>query len=227
MMIKPGYAPIEQYTDDPAFSQGPWTDLYALGAVMHAMITGELPPAAVVRSIKDTYRPLASRELPAGEVYSPAFLAAVDHALQLRIPDRPESVAAFAAGSGCGTSGQVADMARRSCRRWVMQAGAGKGRGGFCCVRYGVGCWRGFDRRGRDRFGQRCAGWASVDSRWCGSCVYTHGHGIRSVWRVRRQAGGRCAFDVQSRRARRRRCGCGTAGSVCCIACVSIACETG
>ncbi|KWH51833.1 serine/threonine-protein kinase [Burkholderia cepacia] len=100
MMIKPGYAPIEQYTDDPAFSQGPWTDLYALGAVMHAMITGELPPAAVVRSIKDTYRPLASRELPAGELYSPAFLAAVDHALQLRIPDRPESVAAFAAELG-------------------------------------------------------------------------------------------------------------------------------
>ncbi|WP_175942314.1 serine/threonine-protein kinase [Burkholderia pyrrocinia] len=100
MMIKPGYAPIEQYTDDPAFSQGPWTDLYALGAVMHAMITGELPPAAVVRSIKDTYRPLVSRELPAGEVYSPAFLAAVDHALQLRIPDRPESVAAFAAELG-------------------------------------------------------------------------------------------------------------------------------
>lgn len=100
MMIKPGYAPIEQYTDDPAFSQGPWTDLYALGAVMHAMITGELPPAAVVRSIKDTYRPLASRDLPAGEVYSPAFLAAVDHALQLRIPDRPESVAAFAAELG-------------------------------------------------------------------------------------------------------------------------------
>ncbi|RQT18607.1 serine/threonine-protein kinase [Burkholderia contaminans] len=108
MMIKPGYAPIEQYTDDPAFSQGPWTDLYALGAVMHAMITGELPPAAVVRSIKDTYRPLASRELPPGEVYSPAFLAAVDHALQLRIPDRPESVAAFAAELGLrdvGTGG--------------------------------------------------------------------------------------------------------------------------
>ncbi|MDR8728002.1 serine/threonine protein kinase [Burkholderia pseudomultivorans] len=100
MMIKPGYAPIEQYTDDPAFSQGPWTDLYALGAVMHAMIVGDLPPAAVVRSIKDTYRPLVSRELPAGEVYSPAFLAAVDHALQLRIPDRPESVAAFAAELG-------------------------------------------------------------------------------------------------------------------------------
>ncbi|WP_445610494.1 serine/threonine protein kinase, partial [Burkholderia pseudomallei] len=100
MMIKPGYAPIEQYTDDPAFSQGPWTDLYALGAVMHAMVTGELPPAAVVRSIQDTYRPLAARELIAREPYSPAFLAAIDHALQLKIADRPESVAEFAAELG-------------------------------------------------------------------------------------------------------------------------------
>ncbi|AOK49108.1 serine/threonine protein kinase [Burkholderia sp. MSMB617WGS] len=100
MMIKPGYAPIEQYTDDPAFGQGPWTDLYALGAVMHAMVAGELPPAAVVRSIKDTYRPLAARELTAREPYSPAFLAAIDHALQLKIADRPESVAEFAAELG-------------------------------------------------------------------------------------------------------------------------------
>ncbi len=107
MMIKPGYAPIEQYTDDPAFSQGPWTDLYALGAVMHAMITGELPPAAVVRSIKDTYRPLAARELPVRDLYSPGLLAAVDHALQLRIADRPESVAAFAAELGLGGVGRV------------------------------------------------------------------------------------------------------------------------
>ncbi|RQR54932.1 serine/threonine protein kinase [Burkholderia sp. Bp9126] len=107
MMIKPGYAPIEQYTDDPAFSQGPWTDLYALGAVMHAMITGELPPAAVVRSIKDTYRPLAARELPVRDLYSPGLLAAVDHALQLRIADRPESVAAFSAELGLGGFGRV------------------------------------------------------------------------------------------------------------------------
>ena len=226
MMIKPGYAPIEQYTDDPAFSQGPWTDLYALGAVMHAMITGELPPAAVVRSIKDTYRPLASRELPAGECTARRFSrrSIMRCSCGSRI-GRNRSRRSRRA-PGCGTSGQVADMARRSCRRWVMQAGAGKGRGGFCCVRYGVGCWRGFDRRGRDRFGQRCAGWASVDSRWCGSCVYTHGHGIRSVWRVRRQAGGRCAFDVKAV-AQGAAVAAAAAGSVCCIACVSIACETG
>lgn len=96
MMLKPGYAPIEQYTDDPAFSQGPWTDLYALGAVMHAMVTGEIPPAAVVRSIQDSYQPLASRRSTERERYSQPFLAAIDHALRLRIAERPESVAQFA-----------------------------------------------------------------------------------------------------------------------------------
>lgn len=100
VMLKPGYAPIEQYTDDPAFAQGPWTDIYALGAVVHALIAGELPPAAVVRSIQDTYQPLATRALPDSERYSERFLAAIDHALQLRISDRPESVAAFAEALG-------------------------------------------------------------------------------------------------------------------------------
>ena len=100
MMLKPGYAPIEQYTDDPAFSQGPWTDLYALGAVMHAMVSGELPPAAVVRSIQDSYQPLASRPFAQRDCYSLPFLATIDHALQLRIADRPESVAEFAAELG-------------------------------------------------------------------------------------------------------------------------------
>jgi len=100
VMLKPGYAPIEQYTDDPAFTQGPWTDIYGLGAVVHAVVTGELPPPAVVRSIEDKYRPLVARALPDRERYSDRFLAAIDHALAVRIPDRPESVAAFAVELG-------------------------------------------------------------------------------------------------------------------------------
>ncbi|BCG04512.1 hypothetical protein PPGU19_090800 (plasmid) [Paraburkholderia sp. PGU19] len=105
VMLKPGYSPIEQYTDDPAFAQGPWTDIYSLGAVMHAMIVGEPPPAAVVRSIQDTWRPLASRAFAGRERYSRAFLEAVDHALALRIEDRPDSVAAFARELGLREAG--------------------------------------------------------------------------------------------------------------------------
>lgn len=93
IMLKPGYAPIEQYTDDPAFRQGPWTDLYALGAVIHVLVSGELPPAAVVRSIQDSYVPLAGRALG----YSQRLLQAADKALQVRIEDRPQNVVAFAA----------------------------------------------------------------------------------------------------------------------------------
>ncbi len=33
-MLRPGFAPIEQYTDDNESEQGPWTDIYALGAVL-------------------------------------------------------------------------------------------------------------------------------------------------------------------------------------------------
>ncbi|ATQ76389.1 protein kinase [Massilia violaceinigra] len=93
IMLKPGYSPIEQYTDDPAFRQGPWTDIYALGAVIHILVSGQLPPAAVVRSISDNYQPLEGST----QRYSATLLRAADAALRQRIEDRPQSVGAFAA----------------------------------------------------------------------------------------------------------------------------------
>jgi serine/threonine protein kinase len=93
IMLKPGYSPIEQYTDDPAFRQGPWTDIYALGAVIHILVSGQLPPAAVVRSISDNYQPLEGST----QRYSATLLRAADAALRQRIEERPQSVGAFAA----------------------------------------------------------------------------------------------------------------------------------
>lgn len=92
-MLRPGFAPIEQYTDDNESEQGPWTDIYALGAVLHTLIVGSPPPVSVVRSIQDGYQPLISRHLPG---YSAPLLIAVDKALSLKMEDRPQTIDEFA-----------------------------------------------------------------------------------------------------------------------------------
>ena len=77
-ILKPGYAPVEQYADMPGLKQGPWTDVYALAAVVHWMIMRKTPPPSVGRLFDDPYVPLA--QSAAGR-YSDAFLRAIDHAL--------------------------------------------------------------------------------------------------------------------------------------------------
>ncbi|HZE91705.1 MAG TPA: protein kinase [Rhizobacter sp.] len=92
VVLKPGYAPIEQYGEAGSMTQGAWTDLYALACVVYFAITGKTPMSSVERLMGDQMKPLT--ELAAGR-YDERFLAVIDAALALRPEHRPQSVAEF------------------------------------------------------------------------------------------------------------------------------------
>ena len=89
-----GYAPIEQYNTSED-TQGPWTDIYSLGATLYRAITGVPPSDAVDRSAaishtsRDTYVPAII--IGKGN-YSRSLLEAIDHALQFKQLDRPQYI---------------------------------------------------------------------------------------------------------------------------------------
>jgi serine/threonine protein kinase len=97
VILKPGFAPVEQYAEVPEMKQGAWTDIYALAATVHHAITGRTPAAAVGRLMKDSFTPLSSA---AAGRYSPGFLLALDNALKVRPEDRTPSVEVFRAELG-------------------------------------------------------------------------------------------------------------------------------
>lgn len=52
--VKAGYTPIEQFIGSgQAGAQGPWTDVYAFAATIYQAITGQIPPSAVDRQVRE------------------------------------------------------------------------------------------------------------------------------------------------------------------------------
>ncbi len=112
VVFKPGFTPVEQYGELASMRQGPWTDLYALAAVVYTAITGQPPISSIERVPDDPLQPLCA--LARGR-YSEPFLAAVDAALSVLPQDRPQSAAEFMArlgddGVACEAGGDVADL---------------------------------------------------------------------------------------------------------------------
>jgi len=96
-LVSPGYAPYEQYYSR-SDQQGPWTDIYGLGATLYRAAAGKAPMDAVDRS-----RAILKGEqdifVPASQTgkgrYSERFLLAIDHALQFKEEDRPQTISAW------------------------------------------------------------------------------------------------------------------------------------
>ncbi len=88
-ILKPSYAPIEQYAEMTQLRQGPWTDLYALGAVIHYLLFGVPPAPATARAVQDDVDAIERRTVPG---VSPRFVEAMSWMLAIRPNGRPQSV---------------------------------------------------------------------------------------------------------------------------------------
>ncbi len=86
IMLKPGYAPEEQYRTHG--QQGPWTDVYAMSATFYRLLTDKTPPISTDRMFEDRI------ELPSalGVKITPQQEAALMRGLAVRSTDRIQSM---------------------------------------------------------------------------------------------------------------------------------------
>jgi serine/threonine protein kinase len=88
-VLKPGYAPIEQYSDDGSMAQGAWTDIYAVGGLLYHAMTGKVPVQAISRMMNDPLKPVASA---ARAEFSPDLCAVVMKCLSVMPENRYQTV---------------------------------------------------------------------------------------------------------------------------------------
>ncbi len=103
IMLKPGYAPEEQYRSRG--KQGPWSDVYALTATIYKCITGVTPTESMERMRQDTLKPPG--EL--GVRLSGSQEAAIRKGMAVYAEDRLQSMDALHAALYVGQENSVPD----------------------------------------------------------------------------------------------------------------------
>jgi serine/threonine protein kinase len=94
-LVSPGYAAFEQYFSK-SDRQGPWTNIYGLGATFYRAMSGGQPMNAVDRSegvVKRGRDPLTPAATAAAGRYSSHLLDAIDWAVRFREDSRPQNIA--------------------------------------------------------------------------------------------------------------------------------------
>ena len=91
VILKPGYAPAEQYLSHG--EQGPWSDVYATAATLYRMITGVVPEEALERKEKDSLKAPSTLGAKLPKNAEKAIL----NALNVRVENRTASAEEFEA----------------------------------------------------------------------------------------------------------------------------------
>lgn len=91
VVLKPGYAPEEQYRSRGI--QGPWTDIYAVAATFYRAVTGRMPPDSLDRLEDDPLLSPTRLGIPLGAEEEAALLKA----FAVRAENRFQDVAHFQA----------------------------------------------------------------------------------------------------------------------------------
>lgn len=89
IVVKPGFAPPEQY--EKVNQQGPWTDIYALGATLYYTLTGQRPLESTDRKVRDDMLAPAA----VNPIIPEDLSTAVMRAMAVEIPYRYHSVDEF------------------------------------------------------------------------------------------------------------------------------------